>query len=205
MPRLLALGRILAALRFAWPTSWWASWYIFTGYDVTIYFRSEATAKIPSKMPPRTASGGISRERFKRGSPNFTRLSGTTVPTNQPDMTPLITSGRLQNSIKYCTKVTGKTCPAGQIVKYFDGWLNQTRHMLHGHLWWPNLRPHRIWRHQLLPIGIYQSSKNGRKCRPRRLWSNFSGAAFCLPHQMVGIISCVLYLKISRWYGNENT
>ena len=28
-----------------------------------------------------------------------------------------------------------------------------------------SLRPHPIWRHQLLPIGIYRSSKNGRKCR----------------------------------------
>ena len=26
-----------------------------TGYDVTNYFRSDVTAKIPSKMPPKTA------------------------------------------------------------------------------------------------------------------------------------------------------
>ena len=33
-------------------------------------------------MTPQTASGGISRERFKRGSPNFTWLSGTAGYTN---------------------------------------------------------------------------------------------------------------------------
>ena len=37
-----------------------------TGYDITSYFPSEATAKKTSKMPPQTASGEISRERFKR-------------------------------------------------------------------------------------------------------------------------------------------
>ena len=34
--------------------------YNHTGYDVTIYFRSEVIAKKPSKMPPQTTSGGIS-------------------------------------------------------------------------------------------------------------------------------------------------
>ena len=64
-----------------------------TRYDVTNYFRSEAAAQKPSKMPPQTASCGISGARFKRGSPNFTRLSGTTGPTNQLDMTSLVNSG----------------------------------------------------------------------------------------------------------------
>ena len=53
------------------------------------------------KMPPQTASGGISREKFMLGSPNFTWLSGITWPTNLPDMTSLVTSSRQQNAIKY--------------------------------------------------------------------------------------------------------
>ena len=71
--------------------------YIGTGYDVTAYFRSEATAKRQSKMPLQTASGGISREKFKRGSPNFTQLSGITGPTHVLDSTTLVASGRLPN------------------------------------------------------------------------------------------------------------
>ena len=38
---------------------------------------SEVAAKKPSKMLPLMASGEISQERFKRGSPNFTYLPGT--------------------------------------------------------------------------------------------------------------------------------
>ena len=70
--------------------------YIDTEYGVTSYFRSEATAQKPSKMPPQAALGGISRERFKRGSPHLAGLSGTTGPTDMPDMTSLITYGRLK-------------------------------------------------------------------------------------------------------------
>ena len=65
-----------------------------------------------SKMPPQTALGGISRERFKRGSRNLTRLSRTTAPINLPQMTSLAVFGRLKNAIKYCTKVR-KTGVAG--------------------------------------------------------------------------------------------
>ena len=65
-------------------------------------------------MPLHTASGGISRVRFKRGSQNFTELSKTTGTTNVPGATLLVTSGRLQNVIKYCTKLMRKTGLAGQ-------------------------------------------------------------------------------------------
>ena len=70
-----------------------------------------------TKMPPQTASGGISREEFKRGSPNFTRLSPTTGPTNLLDMTSLVSFSRLQIAIKYCTIVMRKTGSVGQWVK----------------------------------------------------------------------------------------
>ena len=69
-------------------------------------------------MPPLTASGGISPEWFKRGSPNVKRLSGTSGPRNLPDPTSLVTSCRLQNAIKYWTKVMRKTDPVGQRVNY---------------------------------------------------------------------------------------
>ena len=45
--------------------------YNHTGYDVTKYFRSEATAKNCENADAQTASGLISEERLMRGSPNF--------------------------------------------------------------------------------------------------------------------------------------
>ena len=56
-------------------------------------------------MLPPMALGGISQERFKRGSKNFTCLSWTIGPTNVLDMTSPSVAGQLQNAIKYCTKV----------------------------------------------------------------------------------------------------
>ena len=47
-------------------------------------------------MPPQTASGGMSPERFKQGSQNFICLLYTIAPTNLPDMTSLAVSSRLQ-------------------------------------------------------------------------------------------------------------
>ena len=49
--------------------------------------------------------GGFSRERFMRGLGNLTDLLGTIGLANLPDMASLFASGRLQNAIKYCTKV----------------------------------------------------------------------------------------------------
>ena len=82
--------------------------------SLTTSGRLSSKFKNPSKMPHQPASGGISRERFKRGSPIFTWLSGTTDPTNLLDMTSLIAYGRLQNAIKYCTKVVCKTGPTAK-------------------------------------------------------------------------------------------
>ena len=107
--------------------------YICTWYYFTNDFQLEVIAKKLSKMPPQTASGGISWEWFKRGSPNFTQLSRITGATNLPDMTSLVASGRLQNTIKYWTKVMRKTGPVGKRVKQFDHCLTQIYQMLHGH------------------------------------------------------------------------
>ena len=74
-------------------------------YDVTNYSRSEVIVVKQSKIPPLMALGGISWERFKRGSPNFTHLSRTISLTKLLDTISLAASGRLQNAIKYCTKV----------------------------------------------------------------------------------------------------
>ena len=62
------------------------------------------------KIGPLMASGGISRERFKQDSKNFTGISWTISPTNLQDMTSPAFSGWLENAIKYCTKVR-KTGP----------------------------------------------------------------------------------------------
>ena len=142
-------------------------YYNHTGYDVTIYFRSEVTVK----KPPQTASGRISQESFKRGSPNFTYLLGTIGPTNLLDMTllvvPVCCKMQLNTAQKWCLK---RVQPKSQIIQPLFKPENQTHQMLHWHPCQPTLQPHWIWRHQLLPIGIYWSSKNGRKCRLRRLW-----------------------------------
>ena len=55
----------------------------------------------------RRASGSISRERFNRVSPNFTRLSGTILAPQicQIWRQYIVALGRLQNAIKYCTWV----------------------------------------------------------------------------------------------------
>ena len=57
----------------------------------------------------------IFQERFEQGSRHFAGLSWTIGPTNLPDMTLPAVSNRLQNAIKYCTKVH-KTDPAAQRV-----------------------------------------------------------------------------------------
>ena len=86
--------------------------YIHTGYDITNYNSRQLLRKKTAKMLLPTTAGGISREGFKRGSRNFTGLSGTIGLTNLPDMTSLAISGWLQNAIKYCTKYVKRVCAA---------------------------------------------------------------------------------------------
>ena len=56
--------------------------------------------------------GGISRERFKWGSLNFTQLSGITAPTNLPDMTSLVASGRRKLQMNTACKCIKRDQPA---------------------------------------------------------------------------------------------
>ena len=58
--------------------------------SLTTSGRTLSTFEKRSKIPPQTASGEVPRERFKRGSPNFTQMSVTTGPTNLSDMTSLV-------------------------------------------------------------------------------------------------------------------
>ena len=87
---------------------------------------------------------------------------GQSAPQSLPDMTSLAASGRLQNAIKYCTKVRKCVQPAkGRIIQStfnvespnFTGAPHRV-----GHPRRHNLQP-TGWRYQLLPIGIYRSSK----------------------------------------------
>ena len=71
--------------------------YSHSGYDNIFHLRLEVVRE-KSKMPPPTDSGGISRERFKLGSP--TCLPRTSGPTNLLEMASPGPSGRLQNAIK---------------------------------------------------------------------------------------------------------
>ena len=49
----------------------------------------------------------------------------------------------------------------------------------------PSLEPLRIERYQLLPVGIYRSSKNGRKYRIRLLWVEFLQNGLSEVHEIV--------------------
>ena len=60
-------------------------------------------------MPPQTASGGISRERFKLGSSNFAHLLRTRGPTKVPERASTAPSGRLHNAIKYYSEMVRDT------------------------------------------------------------------------------------------------
>ena len=150
-------------------------------------------------MLPQTASDGISQERFEGGSPSFTQLSGTIGRTHLLDMTSLVASGRMQNAIKYCTKMMRKTGPADQRVKWFGYCLTQTRQMLYEHPCRSSLPSHLIWGHQLFPIGIYQSSKNGRKWSLRLLWVKLECCGV-LPAPPIGGLLVILFLLFLAAY-----
>ena len=97
-----SVGRVRSFVRHKMRQSYISKtiWPIITKFDMYIHtdvlnshnMTSLATTsgwqlskfKKPSKIPPPPASGGISRERYKQGLPNFTHLSGTTGPTNLP-------------------------------------------------------------------------------------------------------------------------
>ena len=64
---------------------------------------------------------------------------------------------------------------------------------INNHLHAQSLQPNRIWRHQVLPIGIYRSSEwTAENTAASGYGSNFSGTAFCLPHQWVGFLLIIL-------------
>ena len=77
--------------------------YIHTRYDVTYCFRSEVLATKTIGIAAPTTSGGISQ---------FYMVIADVLPHKPAEyVTSLAVSSRLQNAIKYCTKVR-KTAPA---------------------------------------------------------------------------------------------
>ena len=97
---------------------------------------------------------------------NFTHLSGITGPTNLPDMTSLVASGRLQNAIKYWTKVMRKVGPVDQRVKQDD-------HQLVGQA----KRCATQIRSKAIRSGIFCSFANSDKCRSEVAGDVISGVA----------------------------
>ena len=116
-----------------------------TRYDGTSYLRLELwkLREKDLKMPPLMASGRISPEWYKRGSQNFTHLSGTANLTNLRNMTSLAASGLPQNATKCCTKVRNNGS-GRQRVKYFARCLTWNYQILHGHRCRLALQPHQI-------------------------------------------------------------
>ena len=95
---------------------------------------------------------------------NFSRTIYTRITgsTNLPDMTSLVTLGQLQNAIKCCRKVMRKTGPASQT-----------------HIFRPLFNPDPL-------------RKTAENAASDGFGSNFSGTAFCLPHQFLNISLCYL-------------
>ena len=159
--------------------------YICIGYDVTNDFRSEATAeKKTIKCHLKRRRGKIFRERLQRGSPNtFTQLSWTTGPRNLPDMMSLVTSGRLQNAIKYFTEVRRKTGPVSQRVIYFEHCLSSVHirvDIVDGHTGYDFTSYFRS--------AFTEVRKTAENAASDGFGQTFSGAVFCLSHQLVPIL-----------------
>ena len=109
---------------------------------------------------------------------------------NLQNMTSLAAFGRLQNAIKYCTKVRKRVRPAKcriMLPLFSIESPNFKRTSM------PNsLHPHRIWCHQLLPIGISRVRKTTENATSNGFKSNFSGAAFCNACPTNWWVSCSL-------------
>ena len=97
-------------------------------------------------------------------------------------MTSLAASGQLQNAIKYCTKVH-KTGEAGKEST------NSATVKRGIKKFYPDIQAELIFSH----ISYFQSGFIDVRKRPTNaasdgFGSNFSGVAFCLPHQLVSFL-----------------
>ena len=79
--------------------------YCRTRYNIITYFRSEVIAKQLSKIPPMTASGGISRDLFLAMTMKFHKLIQDKRLHKPTRKNVAAAPGRLQNVTKYYTKV----------------------------------------------------------------------------------------------------
>ena len=68
--------------------------------------------------------------------------------------------------------------------------------IFHGHPRGHSLQPHWIWRHQLLQIGNYRSSKTSSNATSQGFGLNYSGAAFCLAQAIGGLLVKLMMLNI---------
>ena len=137
-------------------------------------------------MPPPAASCRISRERFKRGSRNFTSISGTYGPTNLPDMTLLASCSRLQKVIIYCTKVRktgagGKESNSSAIVQRRIIKFTRTADLVYRNTGYEVINPSSRYFSKFEKKTVESAASFG-------FGLNFSGAALCLPHQLVGFL-----------------
>ena len=115
----------------------------------------------------------------------------TVVGANCPHksaMTSLVAFGRLQYAIKFWTKVMRKTDPAGQRVKYFGHCLTQIHKILH------DIRADIVYSHTGYDVtrnfrsAFIEVRKTAQNAAFDGFGSKFSGAAFCLLHQLVGFL-----------------
>ena len=174
--------------RTFWPRITTFHWAIRTGplfnlsgYDIISFFRSEVIAKKLSKMPLPMALGLIFTKTFKRWAWHFCTPIEDMSLTNLPDMASLSwfrSAVKYNNTAQKCVELV-RSAKSRIVRPLFNVESpNFTRTSMSS-----SLQPHWIWRHQLLPVGIYPS-----KFRNVGFGSNFSGTAFCLPHQLMGFL-----------------
>ena len=105
----------------------------------------------------------ISRESFNQESPNFTMTSS---PTYSSFVTSLTASCRKLSRKKNCRQYHLRRL----LVEFVENGLSKDYEILLAYRAQVAFETHRIWLHQLIPVGISRNSINGRKWRLRRLW-----------------------------------
>ena len=134
------------------------------------------------KMPHSTTLCQISPERFMRVSRNFTHLSGIVSPTKVPDRTKLAASGRLQNAIKSAQKCAGKESNNSdtaqcKITKFIMDIQAEIVYSQTGYCVISYFR-----------LTFTEVRKTTGIAASDGWWPNFSSAASCLLHQLVGFL-----------------
>ena len=96
-----------------------------------------------------------------------------------------------RQNLNYLDKIRFTTFMKTNSISSFDiqsalfNLLSESIQILHGHPCRPNLQLHRIRHHQVLPVSIYRSSKNARKCSIRRLRVEFLENGLSVDHEIL--------------------